>query len=318
MSLPLALDADALRAFVLIADGRSFTQAATLVGRTQSAVSMQVKRLEDMLGQPVLTRGKGGTIDLTPYGDYLLVRARKILALNDEVMATFREPAIAGTVRLGTPDDYAFRYLPPVLMRFAETHPAVEVQVHCLPSSELVPRLEAGELDLTLLSEGNEPRNAQVTPLLRGPLVWVTSARHAPHRRRPLPLALAHQHCSWRSAALEALDTAGIPWRIAYSSGSQVGTHAPVLAGLAVTVAALSWLPEGLRVMRPEEGLPPLPDFAILMLKGPRAHQPVTDALATHIRESFQADALAGQQQLGTGLASAAGAPTLTPVVAAA
>ena len=191
MSLPHALDSDLLRAFVLIAEGHSFTQAAARVGRTQSAVSMQVKRLEDVLGQPVLSRGKGGSVELTPHGHYLLTRARQILALNDEVLTTFRAPQIAGTVRLGTPDDYAFAYLPPILKRFAETHPAVQVDVVCSPSSELVHRIKAGELDLTLISDGHLLADWSRVPLWRGPLVWVTSTRFAPHRQDPLPLALA-------------------------------------------------------------------------------------------------------------------------------
>src|SRR5271166_2571148 len=271
MPAPQSIDPDLLRAFVLIAEGHSFTRAAELVGRTQSAVSMQVKRLEEVLGQAVFDRSKGGSIELTAHGQYLLSRARKILALNDEVLATFREPAITGRVRLGTPDDYAFRYLPPILKRFAETHPAVEVAVLCLPSSELVTQLKGGELDLTLLSEGHELRGWPATPLWRGPLTWITSTRHAPHRQNPLPLALAHQNCVWRTAALRALEKAGRPYRVAYTSATQVGTHAPVIAGLAVTVSALSWLPDGLRPLRADEGLPPLPDFGILMLKSPSA-----------------------------------------------
>jgi len=267
MTLPQSLDGDLLRAFVLIAEGHSFTRAATLVGRTQSAVSMQVKRLEEQLGQPVLSRGKGGRVELTPHGEYLLTRARQILALNDEVLTTFREPQIAGTVRLGTPDDYALSHLPPILKRFAETHPAVQVDVLCAASDELVARLKAGEVDLALIS-----------------------TRYAPHRQDPLPLALAGPECSWRCAATNALDRAGRRYRIAYVSGSQAGTHAPVVAGLAVTICALSPLPEGLRVVRPDEGLPALPEFGILMLKARRARAP-TDALAAHIEESFLRDA---------------------------
>src|SRR3954468_6926317 len=148
MSLPQALDTDLLRAFVLIAEGHSFTQAASRVGRTQSAISMQVKRLEETLGQPVLSRGKGGGVELTPHGHYLLTRARQILALNDEVLTTFRAPQIAGTVRLGSPDGCAFASLPRILKRFAETHPAVQVDVVCSPSFELMQRIKAGELDL--------------------------------------------------------------------------------------------------------------------------------------------------------------------------
>jgi DNA-binding transcriptional LysR family regulator len=298
MTLPQAMDTDLLRAFVLIAEGHSFTQAAARVGRTQSAVSMQVKRLEEMLGQPVLSRGKGGAVELTPHGQYLLTRARQILALNDEVLTTFRAPQIAGTVRLGTPDDYAFAYLPPILKRFAETHPAVQVDVVCSPSEELMRRLKADEIDLTLISGGHQPAGWPSVQLWRGPLVWVTSTRFAPHRQDPLPLALADRQpflargkdCEWAGAAVRALEKSGRRYRIAYTSASQIGTHAPVLAGLAVTVSTLSWLPDGLRPMRPEEGMPKLPEFGILMLKGKLPHQPVTDALAAHIEESFVQD----------------------------
>jgi DNA-binding transcriptional LysR family regulator len=295
MSMPHALDADLLRAFVLIAEGRSFTEAAEMVGRTQSAVSMQIRRLEETLGQKVLNRGKGGDVELTPHGEFLLAHARQILSLNDEVVAMFRAPALAGTVRLGTPDDYAFGYLPPILKRFADTHPAVQVDVLCAPSNELIDRLKDGALDLALVSDGHQPRNWPTVRLWRGPLVWVTSSRHAPHRLDPLPLALAQvdsnasRNCDWARAATAALERAGRRYRLAYSSGSQVGTHAPVLAGLAVTVSTLSWLPEGLRPLRADEGLPPLPEFGIVLLKARRPRQPMTDALATQIEAGFQA-----------------------------
>ncbi|MBS0562617.1 MAG: LysR family transcriptional regulator, partial [Proteobacteria bacterium] len=281
MDTLLSLETDLLRAFVLIAEGRSFTQAGALIGRTQSAVSMQIKRLEDALGQPVLSRGKGGGVELTPHGQYLLGRARQILALNDEIVATFRTPAVSGTVRLGTPDDYAFGYLPPVLKRFAESHPAVQVDVTCASSDELMERLKQGQLDLTLLSAGNEPRGWPAVRLWQGPLVWVTSVRQSPHRLDPLPLALAYQDpqaarredCCWSRAAVAALDRAGRRYRVAYTSGTLVGTHAPVMAGLAVTISALSWLPDGLRVLGQEDGMPHLPDFGILLLKGRTARQ---------------------------------------------
>jgi DNA-binding transcriptional LysR family regulator len=295
MTMPHTLDADLLRAFVLVAERRSFTEAAEMVGRTQSAVSMQIKRLEEILGQKVLSRGKGGAVELTPHGEILLTHARRILALNDEVVAMFRAPALAGTVRLGTPDDYAFGYLPPILKRFADTHPAVQVDVLCAPSNELIERLKEDELDLTLTSEGHEPRHWPSVQLWRGPLVWVTSSRHAPHRLDPLPLALAQvgtnasPNCDWARAAMTSLDRAGQRYRLAYSSGSQVGTHAPVLAGLAVTVSTLSWLPDGLRPMRADEGLPPLPEFGILLLKGRHPRQPTTDALAAEIEAGFRA-----------------------------
>ncbi|HEY5299739.1 MAG TPA: LysR substrate-binding domain-containing protein [Acetobacteraceae bacterium] len=301
MSVPQGLDPDLLRAFVLIAEGHSFTHAAAMVGRTQAAVSMQMKRLEEVLGQPVLNRGRGGGVELTPHGQFLLTRARAMLALNDEVMTTFRTPQIAGTVRLGTPDDYAFGYLPPVLKRFADTHPAVQVDVLCEPSEELAERLNRGELDLALLSEGSEPRRLNAVPLWRGSLVWVTSTRYAPHRLDPLPLALGapdpreRDRCCWSVAAVRALEQAGRRFRIAYTSSSQVGTQAPVMAGLAVTVSAQAWLPDGLRAVRPDEGLPSLPGYGIVMVTARHARQPVTEALATHIGESSRLDARLGR-----------------------
>ncbi len=297
MPVPAGLDPDLLRAFVLIAEEGSFTRAARLVGRTQSAVSMQVRRLEGLLGQTLLERGRGGAVRPTVHGRRLLGEARELLALHDRIWRGFRAPTVQGTVHLGTPDDYALRYLPRVLTRFAAAHPAVDVEVLCFPSTDLVPRLEAGDLDLSLLSEGEAPPHWPAVPLLRGPLAWITAETHAAHRRDPLPLALGDTRpsapgatgCAWSKAALAALEAAGLRHRVAYRSATQTGTLEPVLAGLAVAVGPASWLPPGLRALAPGEGLPPLPEFGILLLKGRQPQQPVTDALASHIAEAFAA-----------------------------
>ena len=291
MSLSPGLDPDLLRTFSFIAEDGSFTRAAQRVGRTQSAVSMQVQRLEALLGQRLLTRSKGGAVHLTPHGQHLLARARPLLALNDEIWASFRAPALHGAVRLGTPDDYALRFLPAVLRRFAEHHPAIEVEVLCAPSSDVVARLKAGSLDLVVCSEGNEPPGWPALPLWDGPLAWITSAKHAPHRQDPLPLALAGASCTWARAALSALDRVGRTYRIAYRSASQLGTHAPVLAGLAVTVGAAGPLPDGLRIMRADEDMPPLGRYGVLLLQSQGVHSPVADALARHIADAFAVEA---------------------------
>lgn len=291
VTVPAALDPDLLRTFVLIVEEGSFTRAARLVGRTQSAVSMQVQRLEAALGQTLIERGRGGAVKPTVQGEHLLGEARELLALHDRIWRSFRAPTVRGTVRLGTPDDYALRYLPHILTRFAAAHPAVDVEVVCLSSGELAPRLDAGDLDLTLLSEGDVPLlRWPATPLLRGELAWITSEAHAAHRRDPLPLAIGDRSCSWSGAAVAALQAAGLRHRIAYRSVTQTGTLAPVMAGLAVTVGAASWLPSGVRAMLPSEGLPRLPDYGILLAKGRPPHQPVTDALADHIIQAFARD----------------------------
>ena len=285
LAIPPGIDPDLLRSFVLIAEGGSFTRAANAVGRTQSAVSMQIRRLEETLGQPLLLRGPRG-VETTPHGAWLLERARRLLAMHDEIFATFRTPAVAGTVRLGTPDDYALRWLPGILARFAEVHPAVEVVVTCAPSNELVERLNRDEIDLTLLSGGNEPAGAAGETLWQAGLRWIGSSAHATHRRSPLPLATAQPRCVWHRAAVRALDGAGIAWRVAYTSTSQTGTLAPALAGLAVTIGLPGPLPQGLRFLGIEDGLPPLPDITIILLRG-QTNGPVVETLAQAIRGGF-------------------------------
>src|SRR3978361_1837509 len=152
MSTLATIDPDLLRSFAFVAEERSFTRAAERVGRTQSAVSMQMQRLEAVLGQKLLLRGKGGSVQLTPHGNFLLERSRELLAMNDQIWSAFRAPAMHGTLRLGTPDDYALRYLPTILKRFADSHPGVDVDVICEASSNLQPRLRTRDLDLTSIS----------------------------------------------------------------------------------------------------------------------------------------------------------------------
>ncbi|MFC3124854.1 LysR substrate-binding domain-containing protein [Pseudoroseomonas globiformis] len=286
LSLPPGLDPDLLRSFVLIADGASVTRAAQRVGRTQSAVSMQMRRLEELLGQPLLVRGPRG-FAVTPHGAWLLERARPWLYMHDEIVANFRATEVSGPVRLGTPDDYAMGWLPDILARFAETHPAVEIEVVCAPSTELLTRLEAEDLDLTLYSAGNELRSGmEGTSLWHGPLRWVGPVAHAVHRQMPLRLSLARGNCVWSRAATAALDQAGLPWRVTYSSSSQLGTHAVVMAGLAITVGLEGPLPAGLKVLTTEDGLPALPEFRIALARG--ADSPAAHAMERHIIDSFR------------------------------
>ena len=290
LALPPGLDPDLLRVFVLIAEGRSFTRAADRVGRTQSAVSMQIRRLEDLLGQPLLVRTSRG-VQPTPQGAWLLDRARDLLALNDEIVANFRAPPMVGTVRLGTPDDYALNWLPSILARFAEAHPAVELDVTCLNSDVLVKQFREGMLDLTLVSEGQEPAGIAAQRVWRGPLRWVGSLSHGLHRRDPLPLALSRPDtaCTWRNAALNTLRAAGRPARVTYNSATQTGCFTVALAGLAITVSTPATLPQGLSWLGEAEGLPTLPDMGILLLRHEAAQGvPAVDALALHIADGFR------------------------------
>jgi DNA-binding transcriptional LysR family regulator len=291
MPSPLpGLDPDLLRAFVLIAEGGSFTRAAARVGRTQSAVSMQIRRLEETLGQTLLVRTPKG-VQATPQGMWLLERARSLLALNDEILGNFREPPMVGTVRLGTPDDYALNWLPAILARFAEAHPAVELDVTCLNSDVLAGRLREGRLDMTLLTEGHEAPGQSAQRIWRGPLRWVGSPAHGLHRRDPLPLALAlaESGCPWRHATMWALRAAGRAARVTYNSATQTGCFTVALAGLALTVSTPTTLPQGLAWLGEAEGLPALPEMGILLLRHEASiGVPAADALAAHIAEGFR------------------------------
>ena len=202
----------------------------------------------------MLSRSKGGSVELTPHGHYLLTRARQILALNDEVLTTFRAPQIAGTVRLGSPDDYAFAYLPPILKRFAETHPAVQVDVVCSPSSELMHRIKAGELDLTLISNGHHPAGlADGAAMARtAGLGDLDAVRAAPAG----PAAAGDRRSASQSWRAGRIASGRVPRCARWSRrGGAIASPIrrprisarmrPVLAGLAVTVSTLSWLPEG-------------------------------------------------------------------------
>jgi DNA-binding transcriptional LysR family regulator len=286
--LPAGLDPELLRSFVLIAEGNSVTRAAQRVGRTQSAVSMQVKRLEEALGTPLFQREPGGLVP-TARGAWLLERARTVLSLNAEIIASFRAAPITGEVCLGSPDDYTLQWLPGILARFAESHPGIEVDVLCMSSEELVRRLRSDKLDLALVTEGHGVVGEE---LWRGPLRWVGPVGTTLHRRDPLPLAVARPGCTWRRATLEALGKAGRRARITYNSTTQSGCFAVALAGLALTVSTPTQLPTGLSWLGEAEGLPGLPEIGIELalsnrLREAQAVPDAVSALSAAIRQGF-------------------------------
>ena len=286
------IDPDLLRTFSLIVREGSFTRAASCVGRTQSAVSMQVQRLETLLGRQLLMRSKGGSVQVTPHGAWLLARAQEMLALNDGIVAAFRDREVAGSVRLAIADDYALRFLPTILRGFAEAHPSVDVNVECVPSHEGADMLRKGQVDLAIVSEGGMDEFGSRV-LWRGPLVWVVPATGAVHQRNPLPLALSRAGCLWRDAAIAALQVAGRSYRIAYTSESLTGCISAVMAGLAVTVSPITELPVGLRAETGGPGgLPSLPKVGILLITGAAPRTAAGEALARYIPDAFENGAL--------------------------
>src|SRR3990172_7728623 len=189
------LDVDQLRTFIAIAETGSFTKAAEVVNKTQSAVSMQMKRLEERLARPIFARD-GRASKLTEDGTRLLDYARRIVKLNVETVAAFSDAELSGRVRLGVPDDYADRYLPEIMARFSRAYPGVELTVSCQPSSELIELINGNELNLAIVTscDGKGP----VEIFRRERLLWVSSNRHATHNEERLPLALGRPSCGWR------------------------------------------------------------------------------------------------------------------------
>jgi len=279
------LDSDLLRTFAAIADSGSFTGAADLVGRTQSAVSLQMKKLERTVGQPLFLREARG-VRLTAAGETLLTRARPILRQLDGAAEALCGGPVEGAVRVGVPEEYGASVLPVVLARFAERHPGVQVTVRCETSLNFAPALERGELDLAVIV--SDRGQAQGEILLHDPTVWVTSARHLTHERDPLPLALFESGCWWRDWSLKALDDQGLRYRIAYASASVAGIQAAVGSGLAVGVLGQSTLPPGTRRLGEAEGFRELPASTVVLRTAGSVSE-ATRSMADAIREAFRA-----------------------------
>lgn len=282
--MTVLIDIDQLRTFIAIAETGSFTKAADIVHKTQSAVSMQMKRLEERLDKPIFARD-GRASKLTEDGERLLDYARRIVKLNLEALAAFSGPELTGSVRLGVPDDYADRYLPEIMARYSRAYPSVELTVICEPSVDLLERIDSNELDLAIITTSDGQRPSET--FRRERLLWVTSSRHGTHQEAPLPLALGRQSCGWRRIALDCLENVDRPHRLLFTSSNAGAVAAAVLAGLAVSVLPESGLRPGMRVLTPADGFPELPYCRIGLVRNPHETSPLADALAEHIVSSL-------------------------------
>lgn len=278
------LDIDQLKTFLAIADVGNFTRAADEVNKTQSAVSMQMKRLEDVLGRPLFARdGRGNRF--TNDGERLIDYARRIVALSDEAVSAFTRPDITGIVRFGTPDDYADLFLPEILARFSRTHPLVTVDVECFSSGVLNEHIKRGELDLSIVTfNGGDIYGETIRST---ELLWVTSARHSVHLLEEVPIAASQIGCCWRRMATDALDKAGRRYRIAYSSPNSSTLNAAVLQGLAIAAMPEICLRPGMRILGSAEGFPQIGVFDIGLIRKPGKQSSAVEALARHVQEGL-------------------------------
>jgi DNA-binding transcriptional LysR family regulator len=280
------LDMDVLRSFVTGIDLGSFAKAAERLGRSQSAVSLQLKKLEEQVGEPLL-RKEGRGLALTSAGEILLSYARRLLELNDEAVAATRGVAVEGWVRLGLVQDFAESWLPMLLGRFSRAHPQIKVDVLVDRGANLAEAVNKGELDISL-SWGDypTPRRQKVAEI---PLRWIGAQDFVLKTGLPVPLVAFKQPCTFRQRAIEALDAAGMPWRIAFTSPSLAGLYAAVEAGLGVTPRTAAGIPPRLKLLGPESGLPPMaPPVDLYLHVGSETPAAATERLRETLLETLE------------------------------
>jgi DNA-binding transcriptional LysR family regulator len=283
------VDTALLRTFVAVAESGSFSGTGALIGRSQSAVSGQIRKLEQTFGRRLLDRDTRN-VRLTPDGERLLVHARSMIASADAMLARFRAGDLKGEVRFGSPEDFASAYLPDILGVFAAAHENVQLHVSCKLTLPLIGEFLAGEQDLIIIKQDPAERQAGSRALWRETLVWVgppagegaLSALAA--RARPLPLVVAPAPCVYRSRATLALDRAHVAWTDVFTSPSHAGVSAAVKAGLGYAVMPHAMVPQGLQVLGASQGWPPLAQAEIALLVAPRP-SPVAAALAEFITD---------------------------------
>lgn len=279
------VDTAVLRTFLALAETGSFSRTGVLVGRSQSAVSEQIRKLEEMFGRTLFERTTR-QVRLTTDGERLLAHARAMVAQADAMLARFRARDLAGEVRFGSPEDFASAYLPDILGAFATAYPAVELHVTCQLTLPLVEEFAAGEQDLIIVKQDPSQRYAGSRPLWREHLVWVAApalpATPAEATRgRPLPLVLSPAPCVYRSRATRTLEAAGLTWSGVFTSPSFAGQAAAVRAGLGYAVMPRAMVPAELAVLR---GWPDLAEVEIALL-GQARLSPAAAALAGFIEE---------------------------------
>lgn len=285
---PSTLDLDLLRTFVTICETRNFTRAADVLLRNQSTISLQLKRLEDLVGNRVFDRSPHN-VKLSEAGRELLEYAQQMLRLNDEFLARLTEPELEGSVRLGTPEDFATSHLPEVLSRFSKSHPKVRLEVKCGLTLNLLEQFRAKKFDLVLLKREPKSKRSLGIRVWEEPLVWASSESYAglSQKSGTLPLVLSPEPCVYRKRAVDSLNRIRRSWRIAYSCESLAGTLAAVRAGLGVTVLPRGMIPPGLSIVTRKHALPDLPHTEIALLETVRLSKSAQQ-LRNHIVESLE------------------------------
>lgn len=276
------IDVSLLRTFVSVVEAGGMTKAALIQNLTQAAVSQQMKRLEELFGEPLFDRSQK-QIKPTSNGEKLLSHAKRMVNLNDEIWSTMTAPAYEGVINMGVPHDIFKPFMPPILRSFDKAWPGINLILHSSATLTLFEEMEEGKLDLILTTE-DKPGDDM---LMADPLAWAGMRGGEAYQKSPLPLALGNERCLFRGAAIAALAKNDIDWKLS----CHLGTHDPILAILEADLGVAPFLsqtvPTDLEIIPESKGLPKLPPFYINMYLKPGQNNPAVLELADHVRRSF-------------------------------
>lgn len=276
---------DVLRSFVTVADFGSFTQASELLSRSQPAVSMQLKKLEQLVERRLFQRDQQ-KLALTEDGQVLFEYARRILALNDEALSTLVKPSISGNIRFGIPSEFATTLLPRIVGRFSQNYPTVSLDVSCDLSINLLSAKRKTNFDLVLALQ-DDVSNKASDMVWVDELVWVSKEKHNAHLQDPIPLIAAPDGCIYRKRAIEKLKQLNRHWRIVYTIPDLSGIQSAIEEGLGVTVLAKRTVPDNLQIIGPDRKFPRLGKIAIRLINNTDGSDEAVTRLMEYLRVSM-------------------------------
>jgi len=298
------LPTDVLRTLVTIVDLGSFTKAGDKLGRTQPAISLQIRKLEDAVGHRVFDTS-GRSCQLTPDGEILVRYARQLLCLNDEAVARLQRRPATGRLRIGLPVDYAVDFFQRVLTNFLEEHRDVEIEIACDVSSSILKMLSNDDLDIAIaMSEG--PSSPALAFSWAERPIWVAASGSDVRLRSPVPIAAHNEGCPYRARMIDTLDRIGKPWRIAFTSPGINGLQNAVLAGFGVSALTSRTLLGGMHVLTQDEGFPPLPDVHLGLHYKHSLASTAGMMLASYLTKSLHDSGQTGLVRIDRGIAARA------------
>lgn len=286
LGMVVNLPTDVLRTFLAVIDLGSFTKAGQLLGRTQPAISLQIRKLEQLVGMTLMDTS-GRNIALTREGESLARYARQLLVMNDEIVARLQRKASTGNLRVGLPNDYAVAFFQKALVQFSKQHPDVSISIHCDTSELLMTMFENDELDIVVaMFEGTPPPGLIYTWAERP--IWAASGDYDPDMKLPVPIAAHPEGCHYRERMIRSLDQIGRPWRITFSSPGINGLQLAVQSGFGVTALTRRTLMRGMRILTENDGFPPLADIHLGMFFKNTGASTAAMLLVNHIMQTLQ------------------------------